>query len=92
MVLMGICRDGSMALYNTMIMETDGLGSAYVGTAIGLMYTISRFGSAFSPPIGNSLTGISPDLPFLFWAAVGVVAIVSLSLVRETGRRKTRGY
>jgi MFS family permease len=92
MVVMGICRDGSMALYNTMIMEMEGLGPAYVGTAIGLMYTISRFGSAFSPPLGNSLTGISPGLPFFFWAAVGVVAIVSLSLVRETGRRRIRGY
>jgi MFS family permease len=92
MIVTGICRDGSMALCNTMVMETEGVGPVYAGTAIGLVYTISRFGSAFSPPLGNSLTGVGPGLPFFFWAAVGVVAIVSLSFVRETGKGRVRSY
>jgi MFS family permease len=92
MIVVGICRDGSMALCNTMVMETEGVGPAYAGTAIGLVYTISRFGSAFSPPLGNSLSGIGPGLPFFLWAAVGVVAIISLSFVREAGRERVRSF
>ncbi|HEY79036.1 MAG TPA: MFS transporter [Dehalococcoidia bacterium] len=90
MIAMGIFRDASMTLCNTMTVEAEGVGPIYSGTAIGLMHTISRVGAVISPPLGNSMVIISPASPFLLWAAFGLLAVVSLSFVKETGRRKVR--
>jgi cyanate permease len=90
MIAMGILRDASMTLCNTVTVETKEIGPLYSGTAIGLVHTISRFGPVISPPLGNSLVVISPGSPFFLWAAFGILAIVSLSFVRETGRGRVR--
>lgn len=87
-IMVGVARDGSMGLYMTMGTETEGIGMAYSGTALGLVLTISNLGSFISPPLGNSLADINSGLPFVLWAAFGLVALLSLCFVKETGRRK----
>ena len=79
-------RDGFVAVLFTMIIETRGIGAVYAGTAIGLAMALSRVGSIISPPLGNSLASANPSLPFIFWAALGAMALVSLYFVKETGR------
>ncbi len=87
-IMVGVARDGSMGLYMTMGTETEGIGMAYSGTALGLVLTISNLGSFISPPLGNSLADTNSGLPFVLWAAFGLVALLSLCFVKETGWRK----
>jgi len=87
-IIASIARDGFMAVTITMIMETEGVGAAYAGTALGLAMTLSRVGGIISPPVGNSLAGIKPGLPFIFWAALAAVALFGFHFLKETGRRQ----
>lgn len=88
MVLSGIFMDGFMAINAAMLLETEGVGPVYSGTALGIVFTIGQVGSVASPPLGNSLASIDPGLPFVFWAALSVFGIVTLALTKETGWRK----
>jgi MFS family permease len=86
----GAFMDGYMAITTTMLMETEGVGPAYSGTALGIVFTIAQIGSVISPPLGNSFASISPGLPFVFWAVISGLALVTLIPSKETGLRKTR--
>jgi len=87
-IMAGIVRDGSMAIFVTLLIESDGVGRAYAGTASGLVLSISAIGMLFAPPLGNSLAEInSPGFPFLFWAALAVGGWLALSFVRENAGR-----
>jgi MFS family permease len=81
-VLAGAVRDGSTALLITMVIETEGVGPVYAGTATGFVMLFFFIGNLLSPPIGNKLADVLPGLPFAFWAALAALAAVSLSLVR----------
>jgi len=87
-LITGIFMDIYMSLITTMLLETEGVGPVYSGTALGIVFTIAHVGSVSSPPLGNSLEAISPGTPFLFWAALSVVSLVVLFFVRETGSKK----
>lgn len=87
-IIASIARDGFMAVTITMITETEGVGAAYAGTALGLAMTLSRVGGIISPPVGNSLAGINPGLPFIFWAALAAVALFGFRFLKDTGRRQ----
>ncbi|MHB8105481.1 MAG: MFS transporter [Dehalococcoidales bacterium] len=80
-IFSGFLRSGAGSLFNVMIFETQGIGSAYGGTAIGLASTISMIGAFLAPPIGNSLNSISPSLPFVFWACLAAAGMGLLFLV-----------
>jgi MFS family permease len=82
-VMAGFVRDGFMAVFMTMIIETDGVGTVYAGTATGLVMVFSGIGNLVAPPLGNSLAGIAPSLPFLFWAALAVVGFIGIALAKE---------
>ncbi|MDH5695628.1 MAG: MFS transporter [Dehalococcoidia bacterium] len=84
MIMVGIARDGFMAICLTMSTETEGVGVVYAGTAIGLVQTILNVGSFISPPLGNSLADTNPGLPFFLWAAFGLLALLAFCFVRET--------
>ncbi len=86
-IMASITGGGFMAVIITMIMETEGVGAAYAGTAMGLTFTLSRVGGIISPPLGNSLAGINPGLPFIFWAAWAAVALFGFRFVKETVRK-----
>jgi sugar phosphate permease len=88
MVLSGMFMDGFMALFTTMLMETEGVGTAYYGTALGLVFTIGQLGSVISPPLGNSLNAISPAMPFIFWAGLGLAALIPFVFTKETGKKR----
>jgi MFS family permease len=79
----GLVRDGFMAIFMTMIIETEEVGAAYAGTAIGLVMIFSGLGNLISPPLGNSLADIAPSLPFIFWATLAVAGFFGLYLVKE---------
>ncbi len=84
-LMAGIVRDGFMAILLTMVMETDGVGATYSGTATGLVLTFSRIGNFASPPIGNSMSSISPGLPFVFWAALATLALIVFPFLKDAG-------
>ena len=88
--LAGVFMDGYMAVTTTMLIETEGVGPVYSGTALGIVFTIAQIGSVISPPLGNSFASISPGLPFVFWAVLSGLALVTLSLSKDTVLRKTR--
>jgi len=88
MIMVGIARDGFMAISFTMSIETEGIGVLYAGTAVGLVQTIFNVGPVISPPLGNSLAETNPGFPFFLWAAFGLLALVAFCFVKETGRRQ----
>ena len=87
-IMVGIARDGFMALCTTVNVETRGIGVAYAASGVALMQTILRIGSFIAPPLGNSFADNNAGLPFIVWAAFGLVALISFYFVRETGRRR----
>lgn len=82
-LLVGVGRDGMMALCMTMSTETEGIGKDYSGAALGFMQSIGRIGPFISPPLGNSLASISPGAPFLIWSAFAFVALVNSFFIRR---------
>jgi MFS family permease len=85
--LAGMSRDGFMAVYMTSILETEGVGPAYAGTATGLAMVFSGLGNLITPPLGNSLADILPGLPFLFWAAMTIPGFIGLISTKEAKKR-----
>jgi MFS family permease len=79
----GFVRDGFMAIFLTMVIETEGVGVRYAGTAIGFTMAISGIGNVIAPPLGNSLAVFSLGAPFAFWALLTVSGMVCLSLVKK---------
>jgi MFS family permease len=82
-ILAGIFRDMVWAVAATMIVETDGIGPAYAGMAVGLVHSFTRIGYTFAPPAGNSLATLQPGLPFVFWAGLSLAALVIFLFARE---------
>ncbi len=74
----GMVRDGFMAVFMTAIIETEGVGIMYAGTATGMVMIFSGVGNLLAPPLGNSLAAIAPGLPFLFWAALSGLGFLGL--------------
>ena len=79
----GLVRDGFMGVFTTVILETEGVGAIYAGTATGLVMVFSGLGRLVAPPLGNSLADIAPGLPFVFWAFLATAGLLGLLLVRE---------
>jgi MFS family permease len=91
MIVIGVARDGFMAVCLTMSTETEGVGVVYAATAMGLAQTVLNVGSLVSPPLGNSLAdpgNPASSLPFFLWAAFGLLALVAFVFVKETGWRR----
>lgn len=84
----GIFRDGFMAVLMTTIIETEGVGAAYAGTAMGLVLTLARLIAFVSPPIGNSLANTNLSLPFVFWAGLATAALLVFYFLKQKGRRE----
>lgn len=89
-ILAGIVRDGFMALFMSMIVETEGVGPIYAGTATGFVLMFSGLGNLLAPPLGNSLSQLLPGAPFVFWAALAALGILALQQTKEASSRTTR--
>jgi MFS transporter, CP family, cyanate transporter len=87
LVFTGVVKDGCTALLMTMAIETEGVGPVYAGTASGFIMFFMFFGNFFASPVGNKLADLSPASPFLFWAALAVIGLLSLSFVKS-GKNK----
>jgi NNP family nitrate/nitrite transporter-like MFS transporter len=87
MILSGVFMDAFMAISVTMLLETEGVKPIYSGTALGIIFTIAQIGGFVSPPLGNSFASLHPGLPFIFWAALSLVALFTLAPTKETGWR-----
>lgn len=83
MVIAGLFFDTFMALNGASITEIDGLDMAMMGSALGFMGMMQNIGATVIPPLGNTLTTISLDTPFLLWAASGVLALSALVFIRK---------
>ncbi len=90
MVLAGVFMDGFMAVTTAMLLESDGVGPLYSGTALGIVFTLAQLGSVASPPLGNSFASVNPGLPFIFWASLSIPALVTLTFTKEKGWRKAK--
>jgi predicted MFS family arabinose efflux permease len=85
----GFLRSGGAALFNVIIFEVKGVGSAYGGTATGLANTISMVGAFLAPPIGNSLADINPGYPFFFWSGLAALSLPMIFFIKnQTGQSK----
>jgi MFS family permease len=87
-LLAGFVRDAFMAIFMTMVIETEGVGPVYAGTAIGFTVAISGVGFALAPPLGNSLAAVWPGAPFAFWSGLTILGMVCLILVKPVARSK----
>jgi hypothetical protein len=87
-ILFGSVRDGYFALLMTMVMESQGIGATYAGTAMGIILSFGNFGAFIAAPLGNRLAVISPQYAFFFWAALLGISILIYRTVRETGKTK----
>lgn len=82
--LVGAVRDGSTAILITMVIETEGVGPLYAGSATGLVMLFFFAGNLLAPPIGNRLADVSPGLPFVFWAVLVALGLVSLAFAKSS--------
>jgi MFS family permease len=85
----GFISAGCASLLTAMCIEDQEVGRDYSGTAVGLMLCLTGIGRTLTPPIGNSLAGISSTIawPFIFWAGLAAAGAIVLVFVKETGRR-----
>jgi MFS family permease len=78
----GLMRDGFMAIFLTSVIETDGIGPLYAGSAIGVTMVLSSLGTIIAPPLGNSLAAFAPSAPFGLWAGMAMLGIVAILFSR----------
>ena len=88
--LTGIVFDAFMAIYNASVLEIEGVGYLYAGTAMGFSRMIRSLGGTISPPLGNSLAVYGPSVPFLFWGGMGILAMLMFTFVLKTPPRTTQ--
>jgi cyanate permease len=90
MIMVGVARDGFMAIALTISTETEGVGMVYAGTSMGLTQTLMSVGGLVSPALGNSLAepaNPAAPYPFFLWAAFGLLGLIAFCFVKETGWR-----
>lgn len=85
-LLSGSVRDGFMAIFFTMTIETKHVGPLYAGSAIGFTLALNSIGNLIAPPAGNSLAVLWPGAPFAFWSLLAVLGLVCLSFLKEADR------
>ena len=83
MVIAGCCFDSFMALMGASITEVKDLEIALMGSALGFGAVLQNLGAAVMPPIGNALSTIELNVPFLLWAALGLFATLILLSYRQ---------
>ncbi len=83
MAIGGFCFDSFMALKGASITEVEGLDIALMGSALGFGGMLQNFGSSILPPLGNTLSVVALNAPFLLWAASGLFATIVLLTYRK---------
>jgi MFS family permease len=88
-LIAGISRDGFMALTMTAIIEENGVGARFAGTAIGLNMSLMGVAGVFAPPVGNWLAKLGTGVPFLFWASLVLLGFVGYFFMQRTAKEIT---
>ena len=83
MALAGCCFDSFMALKGASTTEVEGLDIVFVGSALGFGGVLQNIGSTITPPLGNALSTVALNVPFLLWAGSGVFATLVLLSYRK---------
>ncbi|EKD88755.1 MAG: hypothetical protein ACD_34C00366G0001 [uncultured bacterium] len=82
-LLSGFMRDGFMAMMFTSVIETEGIGHVYAGTAMGIINSIGGIGMSVEPALGNSLASIWAGAPFVLWAGSALAAMVLVIFLQK---------
>ena len=83
MVVAGLMRDAFMSIMITRLMESEGVGPAYAGSAMGLSMVGMQLGGAVAPAAGNALAALGPGRPFQFWSLLALSAAALFWLVGD---------
>lgn len=86
---MGIAGAGTFSISSVMTVEIRGVGSTYAGTALGVVLTIANLIAFTFPIIGGALAKGDPGLPFMLWAFIPIMSIITVIFIKETGYRAT---
>jgi MFS family permease len=84
-ILYGVYGHMFPAIMNTIIFEAQDVLPAYKGTGLAVQMAISQLGMFFAPPAGNSLAIYNEGLPFIFWGVMGLLGLIALFFLGETG-------
>lgn len=84
--LAGMVRDGFMGVFITLIIETEGIGKLYAGTATGFVMSLGAIGMWIAPSLGNSLASVMPSAPFIVWSLLTLIGFIALYFFREHNR------
>jgi len=82
-LIAGIARDGFMAISMTAVIEEQGIGPRFAGSAIGLNISVMGIASLLAPPAGNWLEKFGSGLPFGFWAALVFSGFAAYFFLRQ---------
>lgn len=80
-ILSGMIFDAFMGIHQAALIDVDGVGYTYTGTAVGFGIFLKETASFLSPPIGNALVQYGAHIPYFFWgtlAIIGIAAYLSL--------------
>lgn len=69
-----------------MVIETEGVGPTYAGTALGVTMALSGLGNFLAPPLGNRLAVLWPGAPFALWAVLAAAGMACLGMVKTAKR------
>jgi sugar phosphate permease len=75
LVVSAFLRGASFSITIVLIFETEGVGGRLGGTAMGLVSSLGMMGGFLAPPLGNSLAGFGPGVPFFFWSALAALSL-----------------
>ena len=82
-LIAGMARDGFMAITMTAIIEVEGIGARFAGSATGLAMSVMGIAGVFAPPVGNWLAKFGSGIPFLFWASIVFSGFVAYLFLRQ---------
>lgn len=80
-IIAGVVFDAFMAIYQATVMEIEGVGGTFAGTALGFAAMLREAGGVWSPPLGNSLTSFGLSVPFAFWGAMALLAMIIFYMI-----------
>lgn len=90
-MLAGICRGIAGPIVRTVTLETEGIGHNLGGSAMGLVFTLNRFGALVWPIVMGALI----DHTGLYWPPLMLLALLSFTgtglilFIKETGTKTT---
>ena len=89
--LAGGLTQGVGTLVVTFAVQLKQIGSAYAGTALGLIGGLANFGGFVMPALGGRLAETNQTWPFIFWALAALSGVFCFFALKELRRSRTGG-